>query len=354
MRSLIIAVCLGVASGANAVSIVSARPGPVKFEFVDGFGKPIAREARIFVSGQREAEEGLWQLAAGDYRVQAYGVWTCSQSRPIGELTLHVGGAATVDAQTVPFLLGLSAAELRKTEAELNARRLKEQHLVTFTLVRPDGTPAAGADLRCDRLDNTFAVADARGIATCGPVWGGTTARAGDAAFGAVIEVGTGETEVRAVLAPSMEIRALVTGVPEGAPRYELTFNSREAMFSIFTSGKSQLIPAVPAVRTIVCVRAEGVGAGCDVVTPGKGIVDAHLSIGAGGRVGFRARVAGVSIDDPVVYVDRVQYPQRQPLLLAPGRHVLVLNTKSSEARYETVVEVKPGLTTDLGEVELR
>lgn len=355
MRSLI-AVCLGLACAAQAQSPVVARPGLVKFEFVDGRGKTLASEGKVSVSAQPGSEpgvesEGLWKLAAGTYQARAWGLRTCSESKPFGQLTLQVAGPATSEVQTVRFLIGPTGDELRKQEAELNARRLKEQRVVTFTLVRPDGTPAAGVDVRCDRFTNTLAVTDARGLATC-LVWGGTSVRAGDSTLGVALEVDPSATEVRAELHPAMELRALVTGVPEGAPRYELTFNSKAARFSIFASGATQLVPAVPAERTIVCVRAEA-GSACDVVVPGKGVIDAQLRIGAPGTLKFQARAAGSRIDDPIVYVDRERYSER-PVVLAPGRHVLVVNTRSSAARHETVFEVNPGLTTDLQELELR
>lgn len=117
-----------------------------------------------------------------------------------------------------------------------------------------------------------------------------------------------------------------------------------------------------PPGRASICVyhrppNQNGSELGCTVI---ENETEVTVPTGESGTFTFTAvDERGAAVKDLVWYVNRQLkgmdsrgIPMK--LGLSPGTHVLVLNTKSSRARYEQVITIRPGQATDLGIVTLR
>jgi len=337
---LIALVLVGTIAVLTAVRVFVApvRAGPVVFEVEDATGVITTVQARL--RGQRWQPQVTVGPGRHELVVEWASTWDGVRSAvPYEVRRLWVLPWSTERVRTVRLSYDV---KLGSPAVPHHAIRSSDQ--VEVHVLLPDGGVLPNADVMCG--DSKPQVADEQGTAWCsaGPdafrVW------VGNAELGRHAEVGPRTTAIELTTTPGMEVR---TTLP-GPGTVELSFWSKaDTVFGPSGPGP-HLFPGLPAMRTIVCaLERDDVGA-CDVVVPDGGVVDASLPVGPSGTLTFAPNLDG----GLVVYVDRRSREPATSLQLVPGKHVLVLNERGSERRYEAVVNVTSGATTDLGAVELK
>lgn len=342
---------------------LTVRPGKVRFELRDAWGRPWPEPATIWVdpvgagdeSTEFEVREGELKLVVRPPPVVGPDGMRCGTTTPFehGSMALRVEGSAATTTQTVTLRLGPSVSEGLSSLVKERYDDFEATRTVTVTVELPDGGPAGKVWVTCD---DELTVTDEQGKASCGRRKGAVGLRAGVDGVGAAEEVA--ETDAHAtlrVVAPTAQLH--VVARTSSAARSQFVIRSKDFSKGFLVSTPELFVPAVPRARFIVCLEAAE--AACEVVVPPLegGLIDVVLEPGPLGELEFIASTVDGVVPTPIVYLDRNQRPEvKGPTIrlpVSPGRHVLVLNVHGGPERYETLVTIDSGKTTSLGTVLL-
>jgi len=372
VRKVLIIVALSALGGAGLLvrhfRQTTIRPGKVRFELRDGWGRKWTEPTVIWISDVGMGNESTdFELAAGDRHISIRPApspaLNCGTTTPFegGTFVLHVEGEPTDAEQRYQVRLGPSATSELSQAVNDRIERFEKTRTVRVTALLPDGGPAASAWVTCDQ---DFVVANESGVASCGKRIGEVQIAAGKDGWGAVTTIGEAEDHrVVALAVPSMQLHVVSRGPAPptgGAPltdRYHFVVRSKAFGRDEYPTTPEAFVAAVPLTRTIVCLQYPQ-GA-CEIVVPppSGGVVEVGLEAGEPGAIEFVAKTSLGPVPVPIVYLDRSRRPEVQGptvrLPVSPGRHVLVLNLHDSPERYEAIVEVEARKTTQLGELVL-
>ena len=362
MRARGIAAALVVLSAVGAAAALRhrvLRAGPVDFVPVDAFDAPAAGEWTLAVDDQRSASVvGRWgpvALEPGLRRVSERPTWhhACGTDMPSPTTHLYlVLPWRTEVPREVRLPVGRSLPSAVSSRVAWEAERLVHSRSVEVTVVDSLGAPVPGVHAQCWGEPT---VGDAKGVVTCPQRMGAVTVRLGAGGLGAVVEVPASERTATASLLPAMNVGVRADGADAGT-RLHFTWNSRTAMLDGWsTDGRSEFLGIEPA-RGVLCVSDDESVSACDVLWPDGGPLTVALSLGPPGAIDFQPTFEGRPVRFAPVWLDRQsQTPSETAwhLVVAPGRHVLVINRQDGPERFEAVVDVPAGGTTQLGTLEL-